>query len=632
MATDPREQAGSSERPDVRAVSYRLRLADRLANHPFLSLLVLNPAFLAVLGFTLLGAILVALALPKLWVVTPRDFRPQIKISLVDRVQAWSLKRSAVKLGAAGQVEAASRAWAGAIANNPGDPELIRGFLQNVGSLSQPPPTEVGKCLAQAQWLLGLTGTNRQDAGLVARTCDRLGVYDPVIGLLQPHQGNLTPAEEAAYQKALFQTGRLAEFGERIARASTADATDPELALCKAAYAAAWGPPAAAGAVRERLARAADDPGLGMYATRLELPVHFTRLDPDGYHESLERLQRRGMDRLEDHARYWLLLQSTGKADEARRLAQSHQSPPTSAAEVLVLSRTCLTLGVADHALQVLRRFLVPFGDEPGSNGCQVRMIHAQLLLETKAWDELFAAAIQMRASPSNSDALAGVSYYWEGRAFLGQERTAEALAAFSRAVDLPFPAPATALGTARSLLQLGQAELAAKLLERLESALQGSGLYWHAVFEAAWAQREDSVLLSHAARQAYLTEPTNQLYQVNHAAALLINREAPAEAVKLTMSFLQQQPESPAARLNHAFALAQNQRLDEAEALLNTIPTTGFGEVETTMYDLAWLQVRVLQQRPSDYRKYLRTINTNFLFPSQLRWLDEVRTQATTE
>ena len=157
-------------------------------------------------------------------------------MSLLDKVQAWSLKRSAAKLAAAGEAEEASRAWASAIGNNLGDPELIRGFLRHVGTMRNPSTTTIRQCLNQAQWLLNLTGTNRTDVGLVALTCDRLAFYGPVLDLLGPHQASLSPTEEAALQKALFLAGGVDEFGKRVAGGASAASSDPELALCRAAH------------------------------------------------------------------------------------------------------------------------------------------------------------------------------------------------------------------------------------------------------------------------------------------------------------------------------------------------------------------------------------------------------------
>src|SRR5437764_521365 len=108
------------------------KLGQKLENFPLLRQLVFEFWFRLVFLAFLLGAVFLALFLPKMWTVSPPGFKPVIKVSGLDLVQAWSLKRSALKAAAAGKNEDAAYAWQAAIANDAADPDLYRGSLRHL--------------------------------------------------------------------------------------------------------------------------------------------------------------------------------------------------------------------------------------------------------------------------------------------------------------------------------------------------------------------------------------------------------------------------------------------------------------------------------------------------------------------
>src|SRR5215470_17816654 len=105
--------------------------AGRLENFPLLRILLLEKWFRAVFLLFLTVFVGALLFLPKIWVTSPKGFLPVVKVSLLDRVQAWSLKRAGRKAAAAGRYEEASYAWQTAIANNRADTEASRELLRN---------------------------------------------------------------------------------------------------------------------------------------------------------------------------------------------------------------------------------------------------------------------------------------------------------------------------------------------------------------------------------------------------------------------------------------------------------------------------------------------------------------------
>ena len=78
----------------------------------------------------ILSGVLLAAILPKIWTVTPDGFLPVVRISGLDLVQAWSLRRSAEKLEKQGQLADCMVAWRAAGFNDPGSPELARGPIE----------------------------------------------------------------------------------------------------------------------------------------------------------------------------------------------------------------------------------------------------------------------------------------------------------------------------------------------------------------------------------------------------------------------------------------------------------------------------------------------------------------------
>src|SRR5262245_6348141 len=136
----------------------KIEWASRLERFPLLKILVLEKWFrLAFLLFltVLVGALLF---LPKIWVTSPKGFLPVVKISLLDRVQAGSLKRTARKAAVAGHFDEASYAWQSALANNRADAEaareLLRNFLDHEQAIKRAP-----YIVPHAVWLLRLSGT-----------------------------------------------------------------------------------------------------------------------------------------------------------------------------------------------------------------------------------------------------------------------------------------------------------------------------------------------------------------------------------------------------------------------------------------------------------------------------------------
>ena len=599
---------------------FKLDLANRFVYFPLVRVLIFSVWFrVAFAGFFLL-LLFLALFLPRIWTVTPAGFLPVYKRSGLDMAQAWSLKRSALRAMNAGQFDRAAYSWEAAVERNPANAELIRGALRNTLQLPRPGPKQQGAAIGQSLWLLRLTGTNAADLELVTRIGDKFQLYDLLLALLGPRAERLTPAEETVYLKALFHSGQMAPFASRWERLPQDSTVRAELELYHCAFLAGWGPVSTVSEGQRRLEAALEKPAQRVLADRLQLLVSARRADAGRYLASLQRLEQAEADTLQEHVVYWRLLAALGRKEEARTLLHSFPRPPSSPLDTLRLAETQVALDLRDEARQLLEKSTLQFG-----NAQDIWLAWANLLLEDKRWEELRELALQIRQHPRMRDELAGFSFYLEGSAELGLQRPAMAEAAFSKVARHPFENHALALATARSLLKLGYAAVARDLLLPLEKHFSERPDYWHELFGAA-CELKQADLMAAAAARAYRLQPENATAANNYAAALLVKRDRPEEAIRLTLQVLNRFPESNAAKINHAMALLLNHRTAEAESLLESIAPEKLSGREANSFHLASFEVFFTQQQYDQAREASDRIAVHDLFPHQRAWLDELR------
>lgn len=608
---------------------HRQRLKHRLANRfiysPFLRLLVFKPWFrVAVLMFLAL-LVFLSLFLPKIWRQTPAGFHPIVRVSGLDLLQAWSLQRAARRAAAAGLHEQAAYAWRAAIANNPADPELLRGALRTLGQNPNPNRrTDAPQAARQALWLLRLTQTNLSDLELVAEVLPSLGLHQTLAPLLSERLDRLTPRLQAAYLKLLFTQGRWEEFADRWAALNSTPLADAELPLYHDAFLAGAKSGAEADAARARLQAALATPEHRTLAAQLLLEGASRRGDLAEYERVFRELQAREEETLLDHARYWRLLAASGRKDEAAAAARSCTRQPESAAELVALAEACDAIGARDLALERLAEQAESFG-----HSIDVWATFANLLLAEQRWDELRDVALGMRQRGGAGPTLTGMSFIFEGCAEHGLGRSTAAEDAFARAARYRLDDGPVLLAAARRLLQIGYAEPARELLLRSQDQFPENAEFWQLLSQAA-EETKDEQTLALACERFYTLQPHDPVAALRQAAALILTRQRPAEAVKLTLQVYLQHPQSVAARVNHAFALVLNHRADEAASLLQAINPDALDPRERAAYDAAWVEVFTAQGRDADARRLSRQINLDFLFPSQRHRLAALLADAT--
>src|SRR2546426_5575062 len=117
-------------------LSDKEKLAYKVIEYPVLGSLVRLVLYEPLFRWALLGVLLflplLALFVLRIWTVSPRGFTPIIKVSVLELLQARSLKRSALRAMSGNRYEDALSSWRISVANNPAEPELLRGYLKTI--------------------------------------------------------------------------------------------------------------------------------------------------------------------------------------------------------------------------------------------------------------------------------------------------------------------------------------------------------------------------------------------------------------------------------------------------------------------------------------------------------------------
>jgi len=212
-----------------------------------------------------------------------------------------------------------------------------------------------------------------------------------------------------------------------------------------------------------------------------------------------------------------------------------------------------------------------------------------------------------------------------EGRAEYEEDRKPMAEIAFHRATECGYDLPSIAVTVARELTRLHSLTNALKILSSVEKPLTNDFSFWDTLFDTAYSM-QDSALVLKATEHCYRLKPNDVSIHNRYAAALMLNRSNPEEAIKLTLQLYSKFPGSSAAVINHSCALLLNQRAPEARALLESLNPNTLGPVESSAYYLALFEAYHDLKLWDLAWKASRKIETATLFPSQQKWLEERR------
>ena len=573
---------------------------------------------LAAMAVFLSGVLLTAI-LPKIWTVTPDGFLPVVRISGLDLVQAWSLRRSAEKFERQGQRADCMVAWRAAAYNNLGSPELARGPIEALVRQPKPAKEFIGVGVERALWLLRLTRTNAADVSLVTRFFRRYELDDFAVRFADPLAAELSDDALRDLMVSLFNMRQTDRFGELWEKHQGKLADDAMLRLHRSTWQAVWGPPRTLRSGREEVAAAlgSKDPAIAKLAHQMELVVSFALNDTRAYQNSLAWLAEQHADLVRDHVSHWQLLVSNGRREEAQSLARAFSRPPGSAADAVGMARVFSLLELDDYAAEFLGNHLAEFSYSP-----QIWVQLAQLNIRLKQWTELRALALRLRNTPDLRGQLEGYSQYLAGLAELRLQRPDAADKAFSKSVTGQFSDPLIAFNVATEIIRLGYPSYGKRLLQTLESKFGDKAEFWFHLTGAAYEAR-DMAVLSTAAQKAWELDPKKIAHVNNYAAVLLVTRQKPEQAIQLSLQLLAADPENNDRKVNHVLALLQNQRLGEAEKLLKSLNPAGLNLNEGAIANYGWFELHIRRGEKELARRRYPIVERSQLLQPQLDWMD---------
>ena len=623
--------------PARRTSSRGGRLARRFSRWPLLRLILASRALLAMVVLGILLAIAAPLFLLKVWVVSPPGFKPPVRISLLDRVQAWSLKRNALAAEARGDFENAKSAWRATVGNNQADAANLRAALRVIPKTDQPADS-ANLALTMGVWMIKLGHTNAADLELITTVWNRCDLHERTVLLLAEFPTVVSPSLNRVRAVGLFRGEQVGAFtnllqsdpalaGE-IAGALQADrdvaamdAAEAEFTAVGLAYLAGWGPQETRAGAMDRLREMAKRPRLERLAYEMQMSVYLARRDVEGCEAALRQLESTGRASLWHQTAYWRLLVLLGRKSEAVALVRDANPVPKTDAEVIRLVTTLSALGLFDEAEQLCRRYL----DEPPWLEHSALM-RAGFLIQLERWTDLRQLAYKIRSYPMVMDALGGTSAFLEGLAEWHEGYRDNAGRSFQEAARLGFTKPRLALEVAERLIKLGAIQYAEPILlqEHVRKALADDRNYLTSLIKCSYYLR-NTQYLGDAATALYRLAPGDPLVMNNYAASLLLLRTNVEQAVIHTLRLTQIYPNRPEMLVNHGAALTMNGRLDEADKVLTEVaPTALDSQGAMAQYQIALFELRLRQGRKQEAEALLRDIKTAELYPVQIEWLEK--------
>ena len=560
----------------------------------------------------------VPLSLLKFIQSTPDEFLPVVKVSLLDKAQAWSLSRSAQKALDAGDAETAIHAWKGAIANDPGKVGICRGFLDLLLDSDQR-RLHQNAAIRNSFWLLRLNQTNVTDLEKVVETFEHYELDGVTLKVLSGYDEPLTPSMERAQMRAMFLKGRIQEFADTWRSRGDRFGNDSEMQLFHQTYLAGWGNPKEAATSIAFLEAAMENPETQNLAHRLNLFVSYTRLDAEAYRDSLAFLESQNLDRSPFHVNYWILLSELDREAEAIDLATSYPLPPRSAIEATMFAEAYVRLGLRDLAIRFLQRYSIDYGSYEG-----VWFTQAEILISEERWDDLFFLALSIRETGNAQDYLSAYSYYLEGRAEIERGRRPAAQIAFRRLKDFSLSGSRMGLHIASNLMAWEFFAEARGVLIDIKDLYADKLVFWELLFQSANEIGSSRDLLL-ASESIYRLRPSDFAAKNNFAAMLLSLRIRPDEAISLTFQIMNQDPGNVSGMINHAHALLLNQRVEEAAALLNGVNVKPLIEPLKHGYYLAWLEIEYLRGNFAEANVYRGKVIQKYLLPGDRDRLQEI-------
>jgi hypothetical protein len=165
---------------------FRFLRRRRRSQNYLVHLLLRDWKFRLALGLLALAPLSLSILLLKVWKVSPTGYLPVSKISGLDFIQAWSLKRQALKQASEKRYDVAISSWNACIANRPFHATSIRDSLATFRQLTSPTWRHTLQVSFYGQMLKALAPVQSRDLSLVAQTLLSMGAVTEAASLYQP--------------------------------------------------------------------------------------------------------------------------------------------------------------------------------------------------------------------------------------------------------------------------------------------------------------------------------------------------------------------------------------------------------------------------------------------------------------
>lgn len=604
----------------------RQRLALRLEGFPLLRTLVLDPAFswAFLLAVALAGGI--ALAVPKVWRMTPAEFsRATVRVSLIDLVQAWSLSRSARQADAAGLHDQALQAWRGAVINNLADPGIHRGLLGHLLQVPEARPENLLLSLFSSSWLLALTGTNAVDLALTAEVLEKYRVPDLALEWLDtaPSAGQADLARVRA--RCLLSAGKAEGFADLWKAHREAWQGEAAMAVYHDAWQAGWDTGSPAIEAMARLRESTRRPGRdGLTAARLLLLAAVRRGGPEDVEHAIRRLAEGRADSVDQHALHWRFLASLGRFDEARNLAlefsRVHGASLRLANDCAEYALILAAFGLRDEAVEFLRANLGRFESNPF-----VWEAYLAILADARRWSELRRASAQVRTQTASFETARILAIFAEYRAEVAEGNVTRADRLAAELAEARILDNATAQRIAGELVADRRPGPALAILRAKRPELRDSPPFWQGMFAAAM-HLKDVEGLTESTTELLRLRPEDPVALSNRAAMYIVLGEQPTEALEITFRLVTAFPQAAAFRINHAFALLLNRRTDEAWETLRQMDASRLDRHAASAYHLALTELLTARGQFAEALETADKVQPGMILPPQQERLAQLR------
>ncbi len=522
--------------------------------------------------------------------VSPSHIQPALKISLLDWIEAQRLSSSAQHIEEGKTKGDLLHTWKMAINANPGNTEYQKNYLEALVREDRHRESWQDAIDTTESFLL-LAQTNISALELACQVYEHYQLDEPLLEILESHQGTRSPRIESHHLLALFSMDRVLDFQTLLDQSSPAIRQDPIFNLHQTALLDTCDTKDSSDQAYKKLDEALANEKITETALRLQLYVSHKNGNLEDFERSFTLLTHRFEDKTGDHLRYWDLLKRSSKIDEARKAAKAFARIPRSAKEVISVADGFTNLGLRQLAFQYLDHYIDEFGT--GEKG---RHAQSKIFIAEKDWPKLERLALTIRANDSVSSAFLAYSYFLEGIALYHSGRPEEAGKAFEQISKHSMRESDLALYVGSQLGEYGFPGIANDILAPEREKYRNNTTYWDLILENNRPLQNTSQMLI-AAENLKRLVPNDLTYNSAYATLILTQPLRRQEALELTTELLSLFPANTMIQLNHAIALIQNERHTDAISILTNLKSVrSLNESNQSRLNLAWMEIHFAQ------------------------------------